>query len=98
MAGETKSETILDVRNVSVHRSGALVLSNVNLRVEKGEFVGIVGPNGSGKSTLLLTIWANLFNGKEPCRCTRSLRLQSDSLVRLDGFLRLQRTCRMTFD
>jgi len=29
------------------------VLTNLNLQVNRGEFVGILGPNGSGKSTLL---------------------------------------------
>jgi ABC-2 type transport system ATP-binding protein len=28
-------------------------LKNVNLKIEEGEFVGIVGPNGAGKSTLI---------------------------------------------
>lgn len=47
---------ILLVENVSVARSGKVILTDINLRIEKGEFVGLVGPNGSGKSTLLLSI------------------------------------------
>ena len=48
--------TILDVCDLSVERSGKVVIRDVCLQVTEGDFVGIVGPNGSGKSTLLLAI------------------------------------------
>lgn len=36
-------------------------VSNANINVKKGEFVGIIGPNGSGKSTLLKNIYKALL-------------------------------------
>ena len=49
-------ETLLEVKDLSVIRSGSLILENIDLTVEKGEFLGLVGPNGGGKTTLLLAI------------------------------------------
>ena len=51
-----EGETVLEVKDLSVTRSGKLVLKDINLEIKTGEFVGLVGPNGSGKSTLLLAI------------------------------------------
>ena len=53
------SETVapvLEVNNLSVSRSGKVIIDDINLTINRGEFVGLVGPNGSGKSTLILSI------------------------------------------
>lgn len=47
---------IIEFRDVSFRYAGPPVLESVNLRVQPGEFLGVVGPNGSGKTTLLKLI------------------------------------------
>ena len=47
---------MLEVKDLTVHYDGAIALNRVNLKVQDGEFVGVVGPNGAGKTTLLRTI------------------------------------------
>lgn len=43
----------IDVRNVSVYYGNIPALKEVILKVNRGDFLGIIGPNGGGKSTLL---------------------------------------------
>ena len=50
------ADSPLVVKNLSVKRSKKVVLDNISLTIDCGEFVGLVGPNGGGKTTLLLTI------------------------------------------
>ena len=45
----------LEVDNLSVDL-GEFHLQNINLSVEKGEYLVLIGPTGSGKSVLLETI------------------------------------------
>jgi branched-chain amino acid transport system ATP-binding protein len=61
---------MLEVIDLTVHYDGAMALNCVNLKVDEGEFVGVVGPNGSGKSTLLRTI-SGVLTEVEPGRKER---------------------------
>lgn len=47
----------LTADHISVTLSGADIVKDISLKVEKGQFVGIIGPNGCGKSTLLKSIY-----------------------------------------
>jgi putative ABC transport system ATP-binding protein len=51
------SEVVLKLENLSrkytLGKRSVQALSNVNMQVNKGEFVSIMGPSGSGKTTLL---------------------------------------------
>src|SRR5690606_7671992 len=45
---------VIEARNVSkMYSRGVYALRDLNLRVDKGEFVFLTGPSGAGKSTLL---------------------------------------------
>lgn len=43
----------VEIRDLCVVLSGREILSDINLTLDEGRFLGIVGPNGSGKTTLL---------------------------------------------
>ena len=46
-------ETVVDLSGVSLIRSGARLLDEVDWRVRRGERWVLLGPNGSGKTTLI---------------------------------------------
>ena len=47
---------MLKIENVTSGYGNKIMVNNVSLKVERGQFVSIIGPNGAGKSTLLKTI------------------------------------------
>lgn len=46
----------LKLENIKVNIQGNEIIHNVDLEVNKGEFISLLGPSGCGKSTLLKTI------------------------------------------
>jgi cell division transport system ATP-binding protein len=54
------SEKIVELRNVNIYQSGNLILQDVNITVNKCEFVYLVGKTGTGKSSLLKTLYGDL--------------------------------------
>ena len=53
-------DVIIELTNCSIWQQNHLVLSNVNLRIGKGEFLYLVGRVGSGKSSLIKTLNAQI--------------------------------------
>jgi cell division transport system ATP-binding protein len=54
------AEPIIELSHVNIYQGNNLVLQDVNLIVNKGEFVYLVGKTGTGKSSLLKTLYGEL--------------------------------------
>ncbi len=51
---------MLQLKDASIFQRESLILSNVNLDIEKGDFNYIIGKTGSGKSSLMKTLYGDL--------------------------------------
>lgn len=54
------SNPILQLKDASISQGDNLVLSNVNVEVNKGEFVYLIGKTGSGKSSFMKVLYGDL--------------------------------------
>lgn len=54
------AEKIIELKHANIYQSSNLILQDVNLSVDKGEFVYLVGKTGTGKSSLLKTLYGEL--------------------------------------
>ncbi|MDT3766826.1 ABC transporter ATP-binding protein [Gleimia hominis] len=67
------TDSLVDIKDMTVRIKGRTILDGVNLKVEPGSFHGIIGPNGAGKTTLFTTIQGF----REPSRGTVRLMGQN---------------------
>ena len=51
---------VVHLKNLNILQKDKLILSNVNLSINKGEFVYLIGKTGIGKSSLLRILYADL--------------------------------------
>lgn len=72
--------SVIDLKNVSVVRSGKHLLNRVNWSVEPGERWVVLGPNGAGKTTLLQILGAAMHPSEGKAR------ILGERLGRVDVF------------
>ena len=51
---------VISIKNGAVFQHDRLILKDINLEINEGEFVYLIGRSGSGKSSLLKTLYADL--------------------------------------
>ena len=54
------AEKILSLQKANIYQGNSLILQDVNISIDKGEFVYLVGKTGTGKSSLLKTLYGEL--------------------------------------
>ena len=52
--------SVIQLQNVDIYQQKHLILSRVNLRIDKGDFIFLIGQTGSGKSTLMKVLYGDL--------------------------------------
>ena len=55
-----KQNFFLDFKNVEIKQQNKIILNDVNLKINQGEFVYFVGKTGSGKSSLLKAVYGDV--------------------------------------
>ncbi|KAB2920287.1 MAG: ABC transporter ATP-binding protein [Hyphomicrobiaceae bacterium] len=82
---------MLELKGLSKHFGGVKAVDGVDLRVRKGEIVGLIGPNGSGKSTTV-----NLVCGVYPATAGR-IMFEGADITRLAPHKRVRGGLARTF-
>jgi branched-chain amino acid transport system ATP-binding protein len=76
------SGAILEAQGIIKRFGGVVALDGIDLKIERGQIVGLIGPNGSGKSTMINLIAGELFPDHG------SLRFNGTDITRLSSYKR----------
>ena len=53
-------QSVLSLNNASIFQRENLILSDINITIDKGEFVYLIGKTGTGKSSFMKTLYGDL--------------------------------------
>jgi sulfate-transporting ATPase len=80
----------LEVEHLTVRYGGVVAVSDVSLRVDQGEVVGLIGPNGAGKTSLIDAVTGF-------ARASGSVTLNGQRIDRLPVHARVRKGLARTF-
>lgn len=98
--------TILECNDLTKKFGNKAAVSAVNLKIERGQIVGLLGPNGSGKSTLIKlanelltpTSGAILIGGKKPGLETKKIVSYLPEKTYLNDWMRVRQIIELFSD
>jgi len=81
------SKHILEVDSVRKHFENKLIISDVYLKCETGEIIGLLGRNGSGKSTLLRIIFGIVSAENKCIRIDGTVKNKTSDILKEISYL-----------
>ena len=81
------TKSILEVDSVQKQHDGKIIISDVYLKCETGDIIGILGRNGSGKSTLLKIIFGIVAADFKFVRIDDVVKKKSSDLLKEISYL-----------
>ncbi|WP_174278569.1 ABC-F family ATP-binding cassette domain-containing protein [Sphingomonas bacterium] len=70
---DVRTRTVIDAKGVSKAYGGRAIIKDLNLRVTRGDRIGVVGANGAGKTTLLKLLTGEIAPDTGEVRLAKTL-------------------------